>query len=159
MKLYESQDDAVLGILNGGVVAGDVVVIEDEGPRGARGMQEMLYPTEADPESRGPGKACARSSPTAASRRHLGPLDRPRSRPRPRRAGSSALSKLGRPGPPSTSRRERSSCPASDETLAERRAAMAAKGKDAWKPAAWRKRNVTTTPADVVFATSAARGR
>src|SRR5471032_113083 len=45
VKLFESQDDSVLGILNGKVVAGDVVVIRYEGPRGGPGMQEMLYPT------------------------------------------------------------------------------------------------------------------
>ncbi|MEP6764242.1 MAG: dihydroxy-acid dehydratase [Gemmatimonadaceae bacterium] len=45
VKLFESQDDAVDGILNGGVVKGDVVVIRYEGPRGGPGMQEMLYPT------------------------------------------------------------------------------------------------------------------
>ena len=47
----------------------------------------------------------------------------------------------------------------SDETLAERRAAMVVQGKDAWKPAAPRKRNVTTAlRAYAAFATSAARG-
>src|SRR5208282_2346546 len=42
-KVFESQDDAVRGILGGEVVAGDVVVIRYEGPRGGPGMQEMLY--------------------------------------------------------------------------------------------------------------------
>jgi len=45
VKLFESQDDAVDGILGGAVVKGDVVVIRYEGPRGGPGMQEMLYPT------------------------------------------------------------------------------------------------------------------
>ena len=58
VKIFESQDDAVLGILNGGVVAGDVVVIRYEGPRGGPGMQEMLYPTSYL-KSKGLGKACA----------------------------------------------------------------------------------------------------
>ena len=40
-----SQDDAVEGILGDKVVAGDVVVIRYEGPKGGPGMQEMLYPT------------------------------------------------------------------------------------------------------------------
>ena len=57
-KIFESQDDAVHGILNGGVVAGDVVVIRYEGPRGGPGMQEMLYPTSYL-KSKGLGKACA----------------------------------------------------------------------------------------------------
>ena len=43
--VYESQDDAVEGILTKTVKAGDVVVIRYEGPRGGPGMQEMLYPT------------------------------------------------------------------------------------------------------------------
>ncbi len=44
-KVFESQDDAVDGILKGGVEAGDIVLIRYEGPRGGPGMQEMLYPT------------------------------------------------------------------------------------------------------------------
>jgi dihydroxy-acid dehydratase len=43
--VFESQDDAVTAILSKTVVAGDVVVIRYEGPRGGPGMQEMLYPT------------------------------------------------------------------------------------------------------------------
>jgi dihydroxy-acid dehydratase len=43
--IFESQDDASDGILNGAVKAGDVVVIRYEGPKGGPGMQEMLYPT------------------------------------------------------------------------------------------------------------------
>ena len=44
-RVFESQDDAVNGILQGKVNPGDVVVIRYEGPRGGPGMQEMLYPT------------------------------------------------------------------------------------------------------------------
>ena len=44
-KVFDSQEDAVDGILGGKVVAGDVVVITHEGPKGGPGMQEMLYPT------------------------------------------------------------------------------------------------------------------
>ncbi len=43
--IFESQDEACEGILNGKVKAGDVVVIRYEGPRGGPGMQEMLSPT------------------------------------------------------------------------------------------------------------------
>nr|MBG6242720.1 dihydroxy-acid dehydratase [Candidatus Symbiopectobacterium sp. Dall1.0] len=57
-KVYESQDDAVEAILEGKVVAGDVVVIRYEGPKGGPGMQEMLYPTSFL-KSMGLGKACA----------------------------------------------------------------------------------------------------
>ncbi len=44
-RVYTSQDTACHGILSGEVVAGDVVVITHEGPKGGPGMQEMLYPT------------------------------------------------------------------------------------------------------------------
>ena len=56
--VFESQDAAVYGILNGKVVAGDVVVIRYEGPKGGPGMQEMLYPTSYL-KSKGLGKVCA----------------------------------------------------------------------------------------------------
>ncbi|TDB80672.1 dihydroxy-acid dehydratase [Micromonospora sp. KC721] len=57
-KVYESQDDAVSAILAKQVVAGDVVVIRYEGPKGGPGMQEMLYPTSFL-KGRGLGRACA----------------------------------------------------------------------------------------------------
>jgi dihydroxy-acid dehydratase len=57
-KVFESQEDAVEGILGGAVRPGDVVVIRYEGPRGGPGMQEMLSPTSFL-KGRGLGKACA----------------------------------------------------------------------------------------------------
>ncbi len=57
-KVVESQEDAVSAILAGDIVAGDVVVIRYEGPRGGPGMQEMLYPTSFL-KGRGLGKVCA----------------------------------------------------------------------------------------------------
>ena len=56
--VFESQEAAVEGILTGKVVAGHVVVIRYEGPRGGPGMQEMLYPTSYL-KSMGLGKSCA----------------------------------------------------------------------------------------------------
>jgi dihydroxy-acid dehydratase len=56
--VFESQEDAVDGILGGRVSAGDVVVIRYEGPRGGPGMQEMLYPTSFL-KGRGLGRSCA----------------------------------------------------------------------------------------------------
>jgi dihydroxy-acid dehydratase len=44
-KIFESQEEASEGILNGVVMAGDVVVIRYEGPKGGPGMPEMLSPT------------------------------------------------------------------------------------------------------------------
>lgn len=57
-KVYESQEDAVDAILHDKVVAGDVVVITHEGPKGGPGMQEMLYPTSYI-KSKHLGKECA----------------------------------------------------------------------------------------------------
>ena len=56
--VFESQEDAVAGILSGAVSAGDVVIIRYEGPRGGPGMQEMLYPTSFL-KGKGLGRACA----------------------------------------------------------------------------------------------------
>ncbi|GAA3186348.1 dihydroxy-acid dehydratase [Dactylosporangium siamense] len=57
-RVFESQESAVDGILAKQVVAGDVVVIRYEGPKGGPGMQEMLYPTSFL-KGRGLGRACA----------------------------------------------------------------------------------------------------
>ena len=156
VKIYESQDDAVLGILNGGVVAGDVVVIRYEGPRGGPGMQEMLYPTSYL-KSKGLGKVCALITDGRFSGGTSG-LSIGHVSPEAAEGGAIGLIEAGD--------RIAIDIPArtikllvSDETLAERRAAMQAKGKAAWKPAAPRKRNVTTAlRAYAAFATSAARG-
>jgi dihydroxy-acid dehydratase len=57
-RIFESQDAAVACILADRIVAGDIVVIRYEGPKGGPGMQEMLYPTSYL-KSKGLGKACA----------------------------------------------------------------------------------------------------
>tara|TARA_R110002167_G_scaffold363639_2_gene584378 strand:+ start:144 stop:1991 length:1848 start_codon:yes stop_codon:yes gene_type:complete len=57
-RIYESQDEAVKAILDDQVIAGDVVVIRYEGPKGGPGMQEMLYPTTYL-KAKGLGKQCA----------------------------------------------------------------------------------------------------
>ena len=56
--VFDSQDEACDGILNGKVKSGDCVVITHEGPKGGPGMQEMLYPTSYI-KSRHLGKECA----------------------------------------------------------------------------------------------------
>jgi len=56
--IFESQEDAVDGILNNQVREGDAVVIRYEGPKGGPGMQEMLYPTSYL-KSKGLDKKCA----------------------------------------------------------------------------------------------------
>jgi dihydroxy-acid dehydratase len=57
-KVFDSQDAACDGILEGVVQSGDVVVIRYEGPKGGPGMQEMLYPTSYI-KSKHLGKECA----------------------------------------------------------------------------------------------------
>jgi dihydroxy-acid dehydratase len=156
VKIFESQDDAVLGILNGGVVAGDVVVIRYEGPRGGPGMQEMLYPTSYL-KSKGLGKACALITDGRFSGGTSG-LSIGHVSPEAAEGGVIGLVEAGD--------RIRIDIPArkvdllvSDEVLAHRRAAMTEKGKDAWKPAGPRKRQVSTAlRAYAAFAQSAARG-
>ena len=56
--VFESQEEAVSGILGDQVVAGDVVIVRYEGPKGGPGMQEMLYPTSYL-KSKGLAKSCA----------------------------------------------------------------------------------------------------
>ena len=58
VRLFECQDAAVDSILKDDIVAGDIVLITYEGPKGGPGMQEMLYPT-AYLKSKGLGKSCA----------------------------------------------------------------------------------------------------
>ena len=57
-RVFESQEDAVAAVLADEIIAGDVLVIRYEGPRGGPGMQEMLYPTSYL-KSKGLGKVCA----------------------------------------------------------------------------------------------------
>lgn len=57
-RVFESQDEAVEAILGDKIVAGDVVVITHEGPKGGPGMQEMLYPTSYI-KAKHLGRACA----------------------------------------------------------------------------------------------------
>lgn len=57
-KVFQSQEEAVDGILRDKVASGDVVVITHEGPKGGPGMQEMLYPTSYI-KSKHLGKECA----------------------------------------------------------------------------------------------------
>jgi dihydroxy-acid dehydratase len=155
-RVFESQDDAVQGILGGKVVPGDVVVIRYEGPRGGPGMQEMLYPTSYL-KSRGLGKACALVTDGRFSGGTSG-LSIGHVSPEAEEGGAIALIEDGD--------RIEIDIPArtinalvDDATWAKRRAAMEAKGKEAWKPARPRPRKVSKAlRAYAAFATSASRG-
>jgi dihydroxy-acid dehydratase len=155
-KIFESQDDAVQGILSGQVVAGDVVVIRYEGPRGGPGMQEMLYPTSYL-KSKGLGKACALITDGRFSGGTAG-LSIGHVSPEAAEGGAIGLIEAGDPIAIDIPARKIELL-VSAETLARRRAAVEAKGKDAWKPAKPRKRAVSKAlRAYAAFATSAARG-
>ena len=130
-RIFESQEEAVEGILGGKVKAGDVVIVRYEGPRGGPGMQEMLYPTSYI-KSVGLGKQCAlitdgrfsggssglsigHVSPEAANGGNIGLLE------------ENDMIQIDIPN------RTIKMC-VSDEELAKRREAMEALGKKAWQP-------------------------
>jgi len=154
--IVESQDAAVRHILDGEVKAGEAVIVRYEGPKGGPGMQEMLYPTSYL-KSKGLGKSCALITDGRFS------------------GGTSGLS-IGHVSPEAASGGTiglvengdtiRIDIPAriievviGDEELQRRRAAMQAKGADAWKPEEVRPRKVSKAlKAYALLATSADRG-
>ncbi|HKR77253.1 MAG TPA: dihydroxy-acid dehydratase [Rhodanobacter sp.] len=130
-RVYESQEAAVSGILGNKVKAGDVVVIRYEGPRGGPGMQEMLYPTSYL-KSKGLGKACALITDGRFSGGTSG-LSIGHVSPEAAEGGLIALVEDGDPIVIDIPER-RIQLDLSDETIAARRAAMQARGRNAWKP-------------------------
>jgi dihydroxy-acid dehydratase len=155
-RIFESQDASVDAILTNKIKAGDVVVIRYEGPRGGPGMQEMLYPTSYL-KSKGLGKACALITDGRFSGGTSG-LSIGHASPEAAEGGAIGLVEEGDIIDIDIPNRT-ISVRVSDEELARRRALMEAKGKDAWKPAAPRKRKVTTAlKAYAALTTSAAKG-
>ena len=155
-RVFESQDAAVSAILTGKIVAGDVVVIRYEGPRGGPGMQEMLYPTSYL-KSKGLGKACALITDGRFSGGTSG-LSIGHVSPEAAEGGDIGLVQDGDrieidiPG-------RTIHLAVAPEELARRRTAMEARGAEAWKPAAPRQRRVTEAlRAYAAFTTSASRG-
>ncbi|WP_338440532.1 dihydroxy-acid dehydratase [uncultured Aquabacterium sp.] len=130
-RVFESQEDAVEGILGEVVQAGDVVIIRYEGPKGGPGMQEMLYPTSYL-KSRGLGKECALLTDGRFSGGTSG-LSIGHASPEAAQGGAIALVEDGDTIEIDIPNR-RIHLAISDEALAARRAAMEAKGADAWKP-------------------------
>lgn len=155
-RIFESQDSSVAAILADEVHEGDVVIIRYEGPKGGPGMQEMLYPTSYL-KSKGLGKACAlltdgrfsggtsglsigHASPEAAAGGNIGLIEEGDiiEIDIPNRSINVALG---------------------DDVLAQRRTAMEAKGKAAWKPVEKRERVVSRAlKAYALLATSADKG-
>ncbi|GBG13285.1 dihydroxy-acid dehydratase [Novimethylophilus kurashikiensis] len=154
-RIFESQDAAVAGILNDQIVAGDVVVIRYEGPKGGPGMQEMLYPTSYL-KSKGLGKACALLTDGRFSGGTSG-LSIGHASPEAAEGGAIGLVEEGDTIEIDIPNR-RIHLAVSDEELAHRRSKMEAKGADAWKPVD-RERHVSVAlRAYAAMATSAAKG-
>jgi dihydroxy-acid dehydratase len=154
--VFESQDTAVAGILNGDVKAGDVVVIRYEGPRGGPGMQEMLYPTSYI-KSKGLGKACALVTDGRFSGGTSG-LSIGHVSPEAEEGGLIALVNTGDTVEIDIPNRT-IHLAVPEAEIEKRRAAQLARGKAAWTPMKSRPRKVTTAlRAYAAFATSAAKG-
>ena len=130
-RVFESQEAAVAGILADQIVAGDVVVIRYEGPKGGPGMQEMLYPTSYL-KSRGLGKVCALLTDGRFSGGTSG-LSIGHASPEAACGGAIGLVEEGDMIEIDIPHRSIRLAVADDE-LARRRAAMDAKGAMAWKP-------------------------
>jgi dihydroxy-acid dehydratase len=154
-RVFESQDAAVDAILGDHIQPGDVVVIRYEGPRGGPGMQEMLYPTSYL-KSKGLGAACALITDGRFSGGTSG-LSIGHASPEAAEGGAIGLVEEGDIIDIDIPAR-RISVRLDDATLARRRAAMDAKGAQAWKPAG-RVRDVSAAlRAYAAMTTSAAFG-
>lgn len=152
-RVFESQDASVKAILSNEVVAGDVVVIRYEGPKGGPGMQEMLYPTSYL-KSKGLGKACALLTDGRFSGGTSG-LSIGHVSPEAANGGTIGLVREGDIIDIDIPNRT-ISLRVDEAELASRRAEQDAKG---WKPVEVRKRKVTKAlKAYAAFATSADRG-
>ncbi len=155
-RIFESQDDAVAAILDDKVVAGDVVLIRYEGPKGGPGMQEMLYPTSYL-KSKGLGKVCALITDGRFSGGTSG-LSIGHCSPEAAEGGNIGLVQEGDPINIDIPNRL-IEVAISDDELATRRQTMDAKGAVGWKPTAVRDRVVSQAlRAYAALTTSAARG-
>ena len=138
-RVFDSQDESAEAILGGKIVAGDIVVIRYEGPKGGPGMQEMLYPTSYL-KSRGLGKACALLTDGRFSGGTTG-LSIGHVSPEAACGGAIALIEEGDTIEIDIPNR-RIHLAVSEQTLTTRRVAMKNRKKLAWKPKA-RKRKVS----------------
>ena len=155
-RIFESQDSAVVAILNGKIKPGDVVLIRYEGPRGGPGMQEMLYPTSYL-KSKGLGKACALVTDGRFSGGSSG-LSIGHVSPEAAEGGTIGLVEEGDIIEIDIPNRK-IHLDVDDATLAKRRKKMEQKGDKAWKPEEIRKRKVSKAlRAYAAMTTSAAKG-
>jgi dihydroxy-acid dehydratase len=154
-RVCESQEEAVERILGGQIVAGDVVVVRYEGPKGGPGMQEMLYPTSYL-KSVGLGKQCALLTDGRFSGGSSG-LSIGHASPEAAEGGTIGLVEEGDPIeidiPARTIR-----LALADEVIVARRAAMEARGAAAWKPVARERAVSAALKAYALLTTSADTG-
>lgn len=154
-RVFESQEDAVEGILGDKVVDGDVVIIRYEGPKGGPGMQEMLYPTSYL-KSKGLGKTCALFTDGRFSGGSSG-LVIGHASPEAAEGGTIGLVEDGDVIEIDIPNR-RMHLAVEDNELARRRAAMEARGEQAWKPVDRQRVVSLALQAYAALATSADRG-
>ncbi|MGK5009289.1 dihydroxy-acid dehydratase [Janthinobacterium sp. MDB2-8] len=154
-RVFESQDTAVEAILADTVHEGDVVIIRYEGPKGGPGMQEMLYPTSYI-KSKGLGKACALFTDGRFSGGSSGLVIGHAS---PEAAEGGAIGLVEEGDFIDIDIPERSiNLRVTDAQLAARRAAMEAKGDDAWLPVNRERYVSQALQAYAALTTSADRG-
>ena len=154
-RVFESQDDAVTAVLSDSIVAGDVVVIRYEGPKGGPGMQEMLYPT-AYLKSKGLGKVCAlltdgrfSGGTSGLSIGHVSP----------EAAAGGAIGLVEEGDTIAIDIPQRSITLAiSDAEMNRRRAEMEARGRLAWKPVSRERQVSVALRAYAAMTTSADKG-
>ncbi|ODV12363.1 MAG: dihydroxy-acid dehydratase [Thiobacillus sp. SCN 64-317] len=154
-RVFESQDATVEAILGGHIQPGDVVVIRYEGPRGGPGMQEMLYPTSYL-KSKGLGAACALITDGRFSGGTSG-LSIGHASPEAAEGGAIGLIEEGDTIEIDIPRRT-INVALSDAELDRRRAAMDAKGAQAWRPVNRAREVSAALRAYAAMATSAAFG-
>ena len=154
VRLFHSQDAACEAILADQIKAGDIVVITYEGPKGGPGMQEMLYPTSFL-KGKGLGKACALITDGRFSGGTSG-LSIGHVSPEAAEGGAIGLVEEGDRILIDIPQR-RIDVLVDERTLAKRREAAEAHGRDAFRPN--RDRYVSTAlQAYALMTTSAARG-
>ena len=154
-RVFESQDAAVDAILGEKIVAGDVVVIRYEGPKGGPGMQEMLYPTSYL-KSMGLGKACALLTDGRFSGGTSG-LSIGHASPEAADGGAIGLVEEGDTIEIDIPKRS-IHLAISDDELNKRRRAMDAKGDTAWQPLSRERFVSPALQAYALMATSADKG-
>jgi len=154
-RVFESQDDAVAAILADQIVAGDVVVIRYEGPKGGPGMQEMLYPTSYL-KSKGLGAACALLTDGRFSGGTSG-LSIGHASPEAAQGGAIGLVEEGDTIEIDIPQRG-ITLAVPDAEMTRRRAAMEAKGGKAWRPVNRQRQVSAALRAYAAMTTSADKG-